>query len=316
MSNICQCTLGKENTQQNSCPELAQIAARIIIVPKFKADGTVNEITNVAGITKAALQAKFDANDIDDRWFPLSEFKNVEEVKADTIYEEFTDKSQVAIDEGKRSFTAYIINQGSILLGKLKSWGCQEFGIYVIDKNGNFIYTTDSSTLLKVQPIAVDQNSWQATLIKATGTTVAKIKISFNFAQNMQDEYLRTRAAEDLDFDGLNTADVYALYTCSGVGASVGVAHTSMSMAITTDYGLPVKGLLITDFFDTHGGTHSKLYNTSTSAAVSIVSVTESPDGTYTFTFAAQSAGNVMRCTPDKSRYDFAAVVSVATTLA
>lgn len=315
MSNLCSCTLGKENTQGNSCPELSQIAARIIIVPKYNAAGAVNEIANVAGLTKAALQAKFDANDIDDRWFPLSEFKNVVEAKADPIYQEFTDRTKVLIDEGKRNFEGYIVSQGSILLGKLKSWGCQEFGIYVIDKNSNFIYQTDTATGLKVQPIPVDKESWTATLMKATDTTVAMIKISFDFAMIARDEQLRTRAYEDLDFDGLDTNDVYGLYTCSGVGASVGALHTQMSMTITTDYGLPVKNLLATDFFDTHGGTAERLYNTSTSAAVTITAFSETSDGVYLFTFAAQSAGNVIRCTPDKSKYDFAAVVSVATTL-
>ena len=306
MSNQCSCTLGKLNTQANSCPSIAQIAKRLIIVPKFKADGTVNEITNVAGVTKAALQAKFDANDIDDRWFPLSELKNVVEEKADTVNEEFTDKSLVPIDEGKRSFTGAIINQGSKLLEKLESWACQEFGVYVIDKNSNFIYITDSATKLKVQPIAVDQNSWRIKYIKATDTTVAKLEIKFDFAINMQDKYLRERASEDLDFDGLNTADVYGLYTALGVGASVGMAHASMSMAITTDYGLPVKNLSITDF---------ALYNVTDSVALPITSVTESPDGVYTFTFAAVTANDVVRCTPTKSRYDFAAVVAVATTV-
>jgi len=313
MSNQCSCTLGKLNTQQNSCPSIAQIAKRLIIVPKFKADGTVNEITNVAGVTKAALQAKFDANDIDDRWFPLSELKNVVEEKADTVNEEFTDKSLVPIDEGKRSFTGAIINQGSKLLEKLESWACQEFGVYVIDKNSNFIYITDSATKLKVQPIAVDQNSWRIKYIKATDTTVAKLEIKFDFAMNMQDKYLREIASEDLDFDGLNTADVYALYTCSGVVS--GLSTTGCTMTITTDYGLPVKNLLITDFFDTHGGTNSKLYNVTDSAAVTIATFAETADGVYAFTFIAQTPADVLRCTPDKSHYDFAGVVSATITI-
>ena len=312
MSNLCSCTLGKENTQGNSCPELSQIAARIIIVPKYNAAGAVNEIANVAGITKAALQAKFDANDIDDRWFPLTEFKNVVEAKADPIYQEFTDRTKVLIDEGKRNFEGYIISQGPILLGKLKSWGCQEFGIYIIDKNSNFIYQTDSATGLKVQPIPVDKESWTATLMKATDTTVAMIKIAFDFAMIARDEQLRVVAYEDLDFDGLDTNDVYGLYTCSGVASSI--STTGFTMTITTDYGLPVKNLLITDFFDSHGGANSKVYNVTDSAAVAISTFSETSDGVYVFTYSAQTSADVLRCTPDKSKYDFAGVVSVAIT--
>ena len=306
MGNICDCLAGKQNTAPNSCPDLMQIAKRLIIVPKYKADGTINELANVAAVTKAALQAKFDAADIDDRWFPLGEFVNVEDTKAESVFEEFTDKTKVRIDEGKRNFVGYVTNQGSIYLKKLKSWACQEFGVYIIDKNSNFVYATDAATELKVKPIAVDQNSFEAILVKATDTTVEKIKIAFDFFHTELDEYLRYIASGDLDFNGLDTADVYGLYTVTGVGASIGVAHTSMSMDMHTDYGLPVKNLLITDF---------ALYNTTTSLAVTIVTIAESPDGKYTFTFAAQSAGNVMRCTPTKAKFDFAAVVAVATTL-
>jgi len=313
MGNICDCSSGKLNTAPNTCPDLLQIAKRLIIVPKYNAAGAVNEIANVAGVTKAALQAKFDANDIDDRWFPLAEFVNVEDTKADSTYEEFTDKTKARIDEGKRSFVGYVTNQGSKYLEKLKSWGCQEFGVYIIDKNSNFAYKTDKATKLKVQPIAVDQNSFEAVLVKATDTTVEKIKISFDFAHYELDEYIRYIAYEDLDFDGLDTADVYGLYTASGTASAI--STTGCTMTIVTDYGLPVKGLLITDFFDTHGGTHSNLYNVTDSAAVSILTLTETADGVYAFTFAAETSTDVLRCTPDKAKYDFAAVVSVVITI-
>ena len=314
MSNLCQCTLGKENTQGNTCPDLSQIAARIIIVPKYNAAGAVNEIANVAGITKSALQAKFDANDIDDRWFPLTEFKNVVEAKADSIFQEFTDRTKVLIDEGKRNFEGHIISQGSILLGKLKSWACQEFGIYVIDKNSNFIYQTDTTTGLKVQPIPVDSESWTATLVKATDTTVAMIKISFDFSMIARDEQLRTRAYEDLNFDGLDTADVYALYTVNGVTSSL--LATSITLTLTTDYGLPVKNLLAPDFYSAHGvGTGSELWRTSgTPAAFAITGFAETSDGVYKIDFVTQT-GATVRITPDKAKYDFAEVVSLATTL-
>ena len=302
-TNICKCSLGKQNTQGNSCPDLMQIAKRLIIVPKFKADGTVNEFANIAAVTKTALQAKFDAAEIDDRWFPLSELKNVEDLRGDTVFEEFTDRSKVKVDENKRNFVGHIINQGSILFDKIKAWGCQEFGVYIIDKNSNFVYNTDS-TLIKVQPIAVDANSWDIKLVKATDTEVEKIMISFDFAQNMRDENLRYLAAEDLDFDGLDTGDVYALYDVNGVVSAI--STTGFTMTLTTDYGLPVKNLLITDF---------AVYNTTTAAAVTIVTMTETADGVYAFTFTAQTQSDVLQLTPTKSRYDFADVVSIAITI-
>ena len=76
-------------------------------------------------------------------------------------------------------------------LQKIKSWGCQEFGVYIIDKNSNFRYKTDKATELKVQPIAVDQNSFEAKLVLATDTTSEMIMVSFDFASYELDEYIR-----------------------------------------------------------------------------------------------------------------------------
>jgi hypothetical protein len=278
-----------------------QILSRIIIVPKFKADGTVNEFANVAAVTKAALQAKFDAADPDDRFYPVTILKNVVDVRAESIYQEFTDKTKIRIDVGKRNFVGYIVNQGSKLLQKLKSWECQEFGVYGIDKKSNFVFITDLSTGLKVSPIGVDANSYEAVLEKATDTVAEMIKISFDFAQNMDDALLRYIAAEDLDFDGLNTADVYALYTAIGVASNI--TTTAARMKITTDYGLPVKNLIITDFV---------AYNVTDSASVTISTFAESSDGVYDITFAAQTSADVLKLTPTKARYDFAGVSSVA----
>ena len=313
MGNICDCSTGKLNTAPNSCPDLLQITKRIILVPKYKADGTVNEFANKAAVTKAALQAKFDENDIDDRFFPLAEFKNVEETRADSVFQEFNDRSKVKIEDGKRSFTGYIVNQGAKYLQKIKSWGCQEFGVYIIDKNSNFRYKTDKATELKVQPIAVDQNSFEAKLVLATDTTSEMIMVSFDFASYELDEYIRYIAYEDLDFDGLNTSDVYGLYTVTGTATSI--STTGVTITLTTDYGLPVKNFLITDFFDSHGGTHSNLYNVTDSAAVPILTFAETSYGVYAMTFAAQTSADVLRCTPDKSKYDFSAVTSVAITI-
>jgi len=147
----------------------------------------------------------------------------------------------------------------------------------------------------------------------ATDTTAEMIMVSFDFASYELDEYIRYIAYEDLDFDGLNTSDVYGLYTVTGT--ATGISTTGVTITLTTDYGLPVKNLLITDFFDAHGGTHSNLYNVTDSAAVPILTFAETSDGVYAMTFAAQTSADVLRCTPDKSKYDFSAVTSVAITI-
>jgi hypothetical protein len=52
------------------------------------------------------------------------------------------------------------------------------------------------------------------------------------------------------------------------------------------------------------------LYNVDDSLAVTILTSTESPAGSYTITYAAQGSGEDLRLTPTKNGYDFSAVVT------
>ena len=54
---------------------------------------------------------------------------------------------------------------------------------------------------------------------------------------------------------------------------------------------VPDTGLLVGDF---------SLYNNTTASSVTITSVTESPDGTYTFVIPTQTSADVMVLTPSK----------------
>ena len=62
---------------------------------------------------------------------------------------------------------------------------------------------------------------------------------------------------------------------------------------------------MITDFFDSFGGTDSNLYNVTDAVSVAILTFSETADGVYAFTFAAQTSADVLRATPVKSKYDF-----------
>jgi len=90
---------------------------------------------------------------------------------------------------------------------------------------------------------------------------------------------------------------------------------TGFSAKLTLDYGnaktkLPISGLVAGDFV---------LYNVTDSAAVTISTCTESPDGTYAFTFTGQTNTDILRLslgttTPAKP-FDDATWSSVSITL-
>lgn len=302
MSNPCTCDSGKMNTQISKCKNLEQIARRLIIVPEFKNDGTKYEWANEAAITIANLTSAMNASDIDDRIFPLEKMEQVEEMRAESDVQEFNSGNLAKIDDGKREFTGFIPYADTIYLKKLKSWGCQKFGVIIVDKVGNFIYNTDKSTELKVQPILVDENSLDIIYMTAKDKEVPGIQIKFKFRTSVKDEYRRVIESDDLDFDALE--DLYSLYDVSAVYSSI--STTGFTATLTDEYGLPVQGLVKADF---------TLYNVTDAGSITITSTTESSAGVYVFVIPTQTSADVLRLTPSQNGYDFANVVSSLITI-
>ena len=291
------CNASLNNTRGDKCPSIMDITRRFMFVPELDDAGAKNEIANVAGVTKAALQAKFDAGNYKDRYYPTSQLENVEDLRGEAILFTFNSGNQAKIKDGDRNFVGFFPYQGPEYLGKLKAWGCSKFGVHPIDDSGGFIYATDSATKLKVQPIMVDESSFSAELIKKTDTDPAMIKISFNFRKTEQDELLRVIGAADLDFDGLSIVDVYGLYDAKHTVASI--STTGFVSTITENiYGFAIEGLIAGDF---------SAYNDTDSAAVTISSVTEGGaglEGVYTFVIVAETSADSLTLSLNKAGYD------------
>jgi len=277
------------NTKGNNCPTAMDIAKRLIFVPELDASGAKNELLIASEITKSALQAKFDAVDSKDRYYPISALENVEDLRAEPTYFEFNSGIKSKTKEGTRTFTGFIPFQGAEYLAKLEKWECANFGIYIIDKAGNFIYSKEGA---KAQPIMIAKDSFSAEYIKKTETEPAMIKIMFDFREGQKDSDLRLEEAKDLDFDGLSEVDVYGLFDAS-IASVAGGSGESVLTITEADYGFAIEGLVAGDL---------------TLSAGVVTSLTETAEGVYTLVTTATSGDTVKI---NKSGYD-----STATTLA
>src|SRR3990172_795523 len=300
----CACENGLDNTG-SACTPLMQVAKKVVLVPIFADDGTRNKILFTDVLTQAYFDALVNQSDESKRWFPLPELKNIEDVRGDNINETFEDQSFVFIQEGNRTFKGLMIGStgtgaGSAQFkGKIEAARCVDVGVYIIDKSGNLIgkISTDG---LSLEPIQIDSQSVSARLIKSTDTTIQKLEVAFNFGADECDENLRMFTADEhnanlLEIRGL--LNVCAAYTS--------VDSDEFTAELTTEYGTPKnpghdKGLLIADF---------ALYNVTDSAPVTILTVTESPDGFYRITFANQTLGDELRLTPTKAGRDYTCVI-------
>ena len=287
------------NTAQNYCAYLGKVARRIILVPEFDGSYTKNEIANEAGVTAAALQARFINAALKSRFYPIPLFENVEEERAENEFFEWESGNQDLVKKGTYHFKGLIPydDAGPALLGRLEDWYGQDFGCYIIDFDGNFRYNLGSDGT-KVQPFLIDGKTFSARMIYSKYKEPMSIEVMFNFKYEVNDKDQRYIAKANLDFDGRTYNDVYALrdVTLTEVSNTLdGLVYT-----IATDHGVPVTGLAKTDMY---------LYNTTDSSEITILTSTESTTtpGQYTLTFAAQDASDAYSINLlETSKYDSA----------
>ena len=271
-----------------------KVARRIYLVPTVGSDGTVNKFDDPAAVTLTALQEMCDAADPLDRLYPLPVMENVENLRAETVFFEWNSGQKVRIRQGARTFTAALPNDtaDTTLLKQLQNWYGQSFGVYIIDKTGNFIYNTNADG--EVLPLPVDGNSFDVNLVTETYSDPLYVMLQFDFLEDMNDGDTHYIPIENLDFNGLGS-DVYGLWDLE-FSESTGTA-TDVITTIKTLYGVPVTGLVDTDM---------TLYNVTQSASVTITTVVEDTivPGKYTVSYTVGvTSTDVVRLTVSKSKY-------------
>jgi hypothetical protein len=286
----CNCNAGLSNTGRPGCVPLQSVTSKLIQVPLMANDGTENYIDLTTALpTWSTLVNQSDSSK---RWFPLPEFENVEMPKADSQFEEANSGRMAFLRQGKRSFAGELWADDSTptFLGKLQAGRCVEFGVYVVDVNGNLI---GSKVGTKLYPIPVDNQSWDPKWMPATDSTVQKIMLGFDFNRLFDEStmYMITATEAGIDFNSLNgLIDINVLNNV--------VTTTSITFDAKLDYGTALnpilaQGLVTADF---------ALLNKTTALSVVVTAVENAP-GNYTLTYVAQTTADVAELTIAKPGY-------------
>lgn len=281
MSLGCNCEMGLSNTGVPACVPIQSVTSTLIMVPLKSNAGVDNAIDlSVAVPTWSTLVNQSDESQ---RWFPLPQFENVELPKADSQFEEANSGRKAFLRQGVRSFSGELWADDSspTLLSKLQNNRCVEFGVYIIDVNGNLV---GSKVGDKLYPIAVDNPSFDPKYMFATDSTISKIMVGFDFYRLFDEGTMYMITPEEA---GINFNDLEGLIDVNFADLTQ-VANTSVTFNAEFDYGtaynpIKLKGLVDTDF---------ALYNNTTSTSETIGSATENLplEGNYTIAFAFVSA--------------------------
>jgi hypothetical protein len=291
MSLGCNCNLGLSNTGRPNCVPIQSVTSKLILVPLKANDGSENFID----LTLPIPIWNDLVNEMDEskRWFPLPSFENVELPKADSQFEEANSGRMVFLRQGKRSFSGELWAEDSspTLLGKLELNRCVDFGVYIVDVNGNLV---GSKVGDRLYPIPVDNPSFDPRFMFATDSTTQKIMVAFDFDRLFHESTMYMITPTEA---GINFNDLSGLVDVNFINSVVN--PTDYTADLVLDYGTaynPIlfKGAVSADF---------ALFNNTTASVVAVTSV-ENTDGNYTFTFAAQTAGDSLTLSINKDGFD------------
>lgn len=295
MSFGCECNAGLSNTGRPGCVPIWSVTSSMIVVPITANDGTKNGIDLNAPLP--VWNDLINEADASKRWFPLPAFENVELPKADSQFEEANSGRMAFLRQGKRSFSGELWAEDSTptFLGKLQSSRCVDFGIYIIDVNGNLIGSEVDGYLY---PIPVDNASWDPKFNFATDSTVQKIMLGFDIDRlfNEATMYMITPDEAGVNFNDLvGLIDVNLL---NGVGAGT---FDSVTFDASLDYGTALNKIL---YKGATAAADWDVYNVTAALSLNPVTPTENTDGNYTLVFAAQTSGDVIRVTVARDGYE------------
>lgn len=294
MSLGCNCEMGLSNTGRPSCVPIFSVTSSLIMVPLKGNDGVVNAIDLTASVP--VWSTLINEADSSKRWFPLPQFENVELPKADSLFEEANSGKMAFLRQGKRSFSGELWSEDSTptLLGKLQLNRCVDFGVFIIDVNGNLIGSKVGDKLL---PIPVDNPSFDPKFAFATDSTVQKLMLGFDFDRLFDEStmYMITPSEAGVNFNDLEgLVDV--------VLAEVSLTNALLTATAEFQYGtaynpLKYKGAdQVTDW---------AIYDSANSVVAGGVSaVTEAPDGTYAIGLSGLTTGDVYELRTAKDGFE------------
>lgn len=268
----CNCNVGLSNTGRPGCVPLQSVTSKLIMVPLQDNQGNLNGIDlSIALPTWSDLINEADSSK---RWFPIPEFENVELAKADSQFEEANSGRMAFLRQGKRSFAGELWGDDSTptLLGKLSAGRCVQFGVYVVDVNGNLIGSKSNGFLY---PIPVDEQSWDPKFMFATDSTVQKIMLGFDFYRLFDEStmYMITTTEALVNFNDLNgLIDVNLTEVTQ-------VTTASITVSAAFDYGTALNPII---FQGANLVADWSLYDNTAFMLIGVpTSVVESPAGTY-----------------------------------
>lgn len=313
---VCECGVSLSGTGFD-CTPVMEVAHKLIVVPTYDSTGAKNRILLTATLNQAFFDALRNQTDASKRWNPWPAMKNIADLRSENKTFEFDDQTTEFLSEGARKFTAMIPGTSGSgantpqMKELIEQVRCGDYSVYIVTVKNQLIGVL-SEDGLALEPISIDDQSMSAMFVKKTNDAPQHLLISFNFSQLVSDAMLRM-----FNCDEIGSADLMNLRGLLAMCAkTVAQTATTLKLKIHAKFGtildpIVVTGLVAADFVSTVGGATSRIRNVTDALDVTIT-VAEEPAGTYTLTYVAQTAADVLTVKPLKAGYDFTCVTATS----
>ena len=285
----CACSEGLFNSGRLNNKSQNQPSSLIMVHLK-DSSGALNtipasQLTGGNSVDATYVEGKIEDSDPKARWYPIGEFKDQTSTRDEPITQDFNDGTSEFVRENPRQFTGMLTSTLPLFLPRLNYWKCQDFGIFEVDDCGNINGQIDAATG-DLHPVAINSGSWHASFEPKNNESVSMVRLTFQTSKTFRDADYRTlengvEVTTDLtDIAGL--LDLQATETSAPT-------TTSFAIAVTKAWGREWNKIKAIGLEDANW----TLRNTTTGSTVA-VTVAEAPDGTYTFTYTAQTSADVL----------------------
>ena len=294
---ICSCNITLGGTGKGKCEPIQDVLANLFAVRTFDDSGVKNSIGVGDTVDSTYLTGKLNEADGSKRWYPLRQQKQVVDERAEAITETI-DNVDYNTDKGVRTYSGAVIKADTVFLDNISGLECGAWSFFGIDKSNRIIgqVSIDGTELY---PLPSEEGTVNTNLVKTSVGVIQKVLLTFTYSTLLRDEDLRLMES---------TADLVNAQGLLDVNAAISSESTTGFVAdLTTDYGYfgdPIKvvGWVLADF---------ALYNETQASAVVITSVTEAPDGTYTFVTPAQTSSDVLTLTDTKDGFELSQTINI-----
>lgn len=276
INDACLCGQGMNNVGIPNCVKMFEKTTMLYLVPLYDNSGVRNSL--LLTVDGLSIEAATKNPDPSQRWYPITDLKDVELPTAESRFETAKDGSKFKLANGIKSFKATKFESGSMFTAKLQGVSCSEFGVVLGDIDGNARGVKDGNNFY---PIKI--GGWDAIFMDATDDNVNKTMIQFDFDILLKISRYWILSADDL---GQNPNDSTGV-----IDANIAISDitdVTFTATVTSDYGY---GSLFNNTPGLITGIPDAAFvlTNETDSTTLAPTITETSDGVYVFVFPAQT---------------------------